>query len=203
MQTTSEQERIIDEWYRQNPALCDDPWNRNLLAEFCAKHFSVAGMSITITPSLLDMAYRALVSKLHFLAGGDITNQLAAAAAVQTQLDAKNAEEERERKRIENENLREARQRNRIPGPASAYEGAEDRTSEEARARKAVRDQALKNALYAEFQKELRAANQILITMTDGSGRIQWGRTQDARAGAKEAIRRKYAQHPEFLREIS
>ena len=197
MLNTQQQMELIDHFFDTiRPEICKDDHNLNLIAEFIRS--KTRGMEY-LNRAALEWACTDLAGSLHYYQHVDMTAQLQAGAEAQKQLADANEAAERERRRLEIEITREARQQASGPGRKSAYQGEEDtnlRYQKEAIER---RNEAVRAEEHSAFLAELHRANNILITMTDGSNRIKHGATADARATAKRLLAQRY---PQFLNEI-
>ncbi|MGD0908541.1 MAG: hypothetical protein ABSA96_13240 [Candidatus Acidiferrales bacterium] len=198
MLTTTQQMELIDHFFDTiRPEICKDDHNLNLIAEFIRS--KTRGMEY-LNRAALEWACKDLAGSLHYYQHVDISAQLQAGAEAQKQLDAANEAAERERKRIEIEATREARQQASGPGRKSAYQGAEDTTLRLQREATERQNAVMQAELHAQFVSELHRANQILITMSDGSNRVKHGATADARANAKRLLAQSY---PQFASELA
>ena len=156
---------------------------------------------ITFTEAYLEMALANVGSKLHYYASPETTARIEQVAQqaqqAQQQLAVEKEAKARKDAALERQARLEQMQRNRQPGVASAYEGAEEAAVQEAQARKAAEQSALRQQQHAAFLSELR---DIEIHQEITGGRINFARTEDARRRMKAALARKY---PIFLSEIN
>jgi hypothetical protein len=195
---------VINVWFGRHPELVNDSHNAEVLGAWIKANHGVAG-ELIFTDASLEMAFRTLASsgQLHFYVSPETQAALAQAtqqaSVAQQALTDKKREEDRQARALFLEREKEARQAARGPGRKSAYEID---PQDAARKQRDAQDEAKKiqrAQLHAAFLAELRDANNHLETMSDGSGRVQWGKTNDARTRMKENLKRKY---PAFAGEL-
>jgi hypothetical protein len=188
--TPEQQARLIDWFFSKDgphPEICGDQYNADLIAEFLKTH--------TMGPeymnrAALEFAVKSLAGQLHYYAGADVSQQLAAGAQAQAALQEAEEAAERARRAAAHQARLQAEQDARRPGVASAYEGAAERDAEDAKkradAQTAERNAAERTAMLA----ELRKINQHLVT--NMNQQIVHGRTNQERAEMKAKLRAKY-----------
>jgi hypothetical protein len=192
----------IQAWFRAHPSVAETDANIAILTKYIADHFSMAGECV-IDGTFLDLAYRNIGSTLQHIAGPEVQAQIAQinhqALEAQQRLAEEQAERNRQAVALEREQRLEQMQRNRHPGRASAYEGAEEANRQRQREATERQKAAVTAEQHHKFLTELHAANNHIVTMNDGSNRVQWGKTEDARNAMREALKRKY---PVFASEV-
>jgi len=195
---------IIDAWFGHHPELVNDNHNANVLGAWIKKNHGVADM-LVFTEASLEMSFQALASsgQLQFYASQDTQQALAQATQqaqeAQQELANKKREQDRQARALFLEQEREARQAARGPGRKSAFELDPQDTAREQRDAKDAQKAIQRAQQHAAFLTELRAVENHIETMQDGSNRVQWGKTESARQAMRENLKRKY---PGFSGEV-
>lgn len=195
---------IINEWFARHPELVNDNHNAETLGAWIKANHDVAG-ELVLNDASLEMAFQTLAGsgKLHFYASPDTQAALAQATQrailAQQELADKKREEDRQARILFLDQEREARQQARQPGRKSAYEIDPQEAIRKQQGAQDAEKAAQHAQQHAAFVSELRAANNHLEMMSDGSGRVQWGKTESARQALRKSLKRRY---PQFQNEV-
>jgi hypothetical protein len=193
-----EQQRLIDHFFSQPHIralrIAETDANLGKMSAFIRDY-----LSNRISLQGLEWMVKQLAPQLEFLAGADLTQQIAEARQLAENLAA-------DKKLLEERAAVEQRRKESIARLDSqgvrgnhGFATADDIEKENARIQretKARQVEAAKQVLYQQFLKELADANQFLVTNFNG---IKWGATNEARARMKAALRVKFK---EFANEV-